>query len=184
MEIIHSEMVTALAKSGETIVAELTGPEMHRLHMALGLSGESAELLEALLEDELDEENFLEEMGDLEFYYEGLRQGVVAAIPDFKVPESPESIPTASPESGIVLTILAGTILDLVKRNAIYRKELDSSNLANAMAGLRAAMTLLYKNEAFTQAQGLEANIKKLGKRYEGLRYSDSAAQDRADKSA
>jgi NTP pyrophosphatase (non-canonical NTP hydrolase) len=116
MVIEHSEMVRGLAKSGDTIAAELTGHDAHLIHMAIGISGEAGELLDAIKKravyrKELDRENVIEELGDIEFYLEGLRQG-----------------------------------LDI------------------------------------TRDQCLEANIAKLGKRYEGLKYSDSAAQHRADK--
>ncbi len=79
--IIHAEMVTALAKSGETIVAEISGNEAHMLHMAIGIAGESGELLDAVKKNviyrkPLDLENVIEELGDLEFYLEGIRQAV------------------------------------------------------------------------------------------------------------
>lgn len=77
----HTEMVASLCKSGETIAAELTGPEAHILHMAVGVSGESGELLDAVKKStiyrkEIDRENVIEELGDIEFYLEGLRQGL------------------------------------------------------------------------------------------------------------
>lgn len=117
-KINHSEMVRVLAKSGETIVSEMSGDDAHILHMTIGISGESGVLLDAIKKrviyrKPLDRKNVIEELGDLEFYMEGLRQGL-----------------------------------------GISREET------------------------------LAANIEKLGKRYEGLKYSDQAAQDRADKSA
>lgn len=80
-DINHSEMVKALAKSGEDIVAELTPEEAHLWHMATGVSGEAGELLDAvkkavIYRKPLDRENIVEELGDLEFYMEGLRQGL------------------------------------------------------------------------------------------------------------
>ena len=163
-QIQHSDMVAALAKSGEAITAEMTptnwavlkgavfagiaagehldkakkqvvynkdmglsarpdrfmpqvSPEQsHLLHMALGIFGEAAELLEAITNhvihgDPLDLENVVEELGDGEFYQEGLRQGL-----------------------------------------------------------------------GISREDTLTANIQKLGVRYEGLCYSDEAAQARADK--
>jgi len=112
----HNEMVKALAKSGATIAAEMTGEDAHIMHMAIGISGEAGELLDAIKKrviyrKPLDRANVVEELGDLEFFIEGLRQG-----------------------------------LDI------------------------------------TREECLEANIAKLGKRYEGLKYSDAAAQNRADK--
>jgi NTP pyrophosphatase (non-canonical NTP hydrolase) len=112
----HSEMVAALVKPGRVIASEMNGLDAHLMHMAIGISGESGELLDAIkkrviYQKPLDRENVIEELGDLEFYLEGLRQGLM-----------------------------------------ISREEC------------------------------LDANIAKLSKRYEGLEYSDSAAQSRADK--
>lgn len=115
--ILHHEMVSVLVKSGDTIVAEMTGPDAHMMHMAIGVSGEAGELLDAIKKrviyrKPLDRDNVVEELGDLEFYLEGIRQGL-----------------------------------------------------------------------GITREECLAANIVKLQKRYEGLKYSDQSAQDRADKS-
>ena len=77
----HNEMVTALAKPGNDIVATLSPESAHLLHMAVGVSGESGELLDAIKKaaiynKPLGRENVIEELGDLEFYMEGLRQGL------------------------------------------------------------------------------------------------------------
>jgi NTP pyrophosphatase (non-canonical NTP hydrolase) len=74
-------MVKALAKSGDLIAAEITAEDAHLIHMAIGISGESGELLDAIKKKviyrkHLDIENIIEELGDLEFYMEGLRQGL------------------------------------------------------------------------------------------------------------
>ncbi len=115
-KIIFKEMVKGLVKPGEVIANELTGSDANMLHMAVGVSGEAGELLDAIkrptiYRKPIDRANVVEELGDLEFYLEGLRQEL-----------------------------------------SISREET------------------------------LEANIAKLGKRYEGLNYSDAAANARADK--
>lgn len=115
-DIKHEDMVATLVKDGEQIVDEMTGADAHTLHMAVGISGESGELLDAIKKKviyrkELDMENVIEELGDLEFYMEGLRQAV-----------------------------------------------------------------------GVTRQQTLDANIEKLGKRYENFKYSNQSAQERADK--
>jgi NTP pyrophosphatase (non-canonical NTP hydrolase) len=79
--ILHSEMVTALVKSGEAILETLTPAKAHALHMAAGVAGEAGELLDAIKKHvvynkPLDRVNAVEELGDLEFYMEGLRQGL------------------------------------------------------------------------------------------------------------
>lgn len=77
----HSELVTALCKPGKDIVNTITSNDAHILHMAVGIAGEAGELLDAIKKaviyrKPLDLENVIEELGDLEFYMEGLRQGV------------------------------------------------------------------------------------------------------------
>lgn len=79
--ITHPELVKALAKSGDTIAKEMTGNEAHLVHMVIGISGEAGEILDAIKKaviyrKPLDMENVVEELGDLEFYMEGLRQGL------------------------------------------------------------------------------------------------------------
>ena len=81
MSIVYSDMVAALTKKGEVIAAELTAKDAHLLHMVFGVSGEAGELLDAvkkavIYRKPLDRENVIEEVGDLEFYMEGLRQGL------------------------------------------------------------------------------------------------------------
>ena len=75
----HGEMVAKLAKPGEDILTSMTSEQAHRLHMAVGISGEAGELIDAVKKEVVygknaDRENIVEELGDLEFYMEGLRQ--------------------------------------------------------------------------------------------------------------
>lgn len=112
----HEIMVKNLAKDGNIILDEMSGNQMHILHMAVGISGEAGELIDAIKKNviyqkKLDRENVIEELGDLEFYMQGLR-------------------------------------------DALH----------------------------ITREECLVHNLNKLGKRYEGHKYSDEAAQARADK--
>jgi NTP pyrophosphatase (non-canonical NTP hydrolase) len=75
----HPQLVAALVKPGKQIVSELTGSDTNLLHMVIGISGEAGELLDAIKKaviyrKELDRNNVIEELGDIEFYLEGLRQ--------------------------------------------------------------------------------------------------------------
>lgn len=77
----HHEMVSVLVKPGEVIAAEIDGQDAHLMHMAIGISGEAGELLDAIKKKviyrkPLDLVNVIEELGDLEFYLEGIRQGL------------------------------------------------------------------------------------------------------------
>ena len=81
MSLSHPELVTALAKPGDVIASEITGKDAHELHMAVGIAGEAGELLDAIKKaviyrKPLDRVNVIEELGDLEFYMEGLRQSL------------------------------------------------------------------------------------------------------------
>ena len=78
--ITHSKLVKALVKDGAEILREMTHLDAHMLHMAVGVSGEAGELLDAIKKvaiyrRAIDRENVIEELGDLEFFMEGLRQG-------------------------------------------------------------------------------------------------------------
>jgi len=77
----HQLLVKHLAKPGDEIVAEMTPEKAHLLHMVLGAAGEIGELVDTLKKhviynQTLDMSNIIEELGDLEFYLEGLRQGL------------------------------------------------------------------------------------------------------------
>lgn len=77
----HKVLASALAKPGADIVASLTPESAHALHMAVGVAGEAGELLDAVKKfaiyvKPIDRENVVEELGDLEFYMEGLRSGL------------------------------------------------------------------------------------------------------------
>ena len=79
MVIEFEKMVGALVKPGQDIIDSLTPGKMNALHMTVGVSGEAGELLDAvkkyvIYNKEVDRENVIEELGDLEFYMEGIRQ--------------------------------------------------------------------------------------------------------------
>jgi len=75
----HPELVAALCKPGEDILATLTPDNAHLIHMLLGLQGEVGELVDAFKKgiiygQPFDFENIYEELGDIEFFLEGIRQ--------------------------------------------------------------------------------------------------------------
>ncbi len=74
----YAEFVDSICKRGVDIKEELTPQQAHALHMAVGVSGEAGELLDAIkkwtiYQKRLDLENVIEELGDLEFYMQGVR---------------------------------------------------------------------------------------------------------------
>ena len=75
------KMTLALAKDGGQIKDELTPEQCSMLHMAVGVSTEANELLDAfkkhtIYQKPLDVENVKEELGDLLFYMSNLMQSV------------------------------------------------------------------------------------------------------------
>ena len=75
----YAKFVGDLIKSGAQILLSLAPAKINMWHMATGISGEAGELLDAIKKHvvynkPLDRENVIEELGDLEFYMEGLRQ--------------------------------------------------------------------------------------------------------------
>lgn len=79
LEEAHASLVHSLSKDGGAIRDEMTAQSAHLLHMAIGVSGESGELLDAvkkhtIYNKDLDRDNVVEEIGDIEFYLEGLRR--------------------------------------------------------------------------------------------------------------
>lgn len=79
VETMHALLVENLAKPGQSILSELDAKKAHILHMAVGICGEAGELIDAVKKSaiygkELDHPNVIEELGDLEFYMEGLRK--------------------------------------------------------------------------------------------------------------
>lgn len=186
----HAAMVDALVKPGQAILSDLTPIKAERLHMVVGLMGEVTELahaIENLTIYESDEEydlimaNLKEELGDCEFYLEGLCQtyGVERIQPSTIVIEN-----SRNNENLIHLVIAAGNLLDIVKKEVIYNKDIDVSGALFVATTQLRALYLHYPE--ITPEEAREANIEKLltgdKARFKAGSYSNQAAQDRADK--
>lgn len=78
----HATMVHNLAKPGQAIIDSMTPENAHLWHMASALMAEAGELFDAVKKKviynkgEIDTVNVIEELGDMEFYMQGLRQGL------------------------------------------------------------------------------------------------------------
>lgn len=80
-KIDYSEMVRGLLKAGEDILKTITPSRANLVHLAVGITSEAGEIADAIkkhviYDQLLNYDNMLEELGDLEFYMEGLRQEV------------------------------------------------------------------------------------------------------------
>lgn len=182
----HKDMVRVLAKNPAEILNDMTEENAHLLHMAVGISGEVAELAQPIYEHVrlhkvFDTENFIEEMGDIEFYLEGLCQGLNVSLPDVTT-VTPSTLTPNPFDTTMHLSIVAGEILDLVKKAAIYTKSLDRATLKVKIGTFNHSLNRLCMMYGVSRHECIEANIKKLGDRYKGFEYSNEAAQKRADK--
>lgn len=70
--------VERLIKPGSELKKSMTPEQLNALHMAVGVAGEAGELLDAVKKYAIynkpaDLENIIEELGDLEFYMQGIR---------------------------------------------------------------------------------------------------------------
>lgn len=80
-ELKYQGMVRQLKKKGHLIVEQMTPDKADLLHMAVGIAGEGGELLDqvkrhTIYDKDLDRANVVEELGDLEFFLEGIRQNL------------------------------------------------------------------------------------------------------------
>lgn len=79
--IFYSDFVKRLLKRGSDIQQTITPEKLNLTHLALGVAGEAGELVDAIKKytiynKELDVVNVIEELGDLEFFLEGVRQAI------------------------------------------------------------------------------------------------------------
>jgi len=77
----YEQFVQAIVKPGHDILVQLTPLQASMMHMAVGISGEAGELLDAIkkhsiYQKPLDFENVKEEAGDILFYLTGLLNDV------------------------------------------------------------------------------------------------------------
>lgn len=168
----HNELVQALVKPGQDIVDTLTAEKANLWHMATGIAGEADEVLYGLLKDDLD--NVKEELGDVEFYLEGLCQEL-----DFW-PENPKVEIPLNDTIAPVMIVAAGDVLDAVKKLVVYNTG-DIEPIMQAVIALRTSLDGCYEYMGIDRDEVLQLNIAKLQIRY-GETYSDEAAQQRADK--
>jgi hypothetical protein len=180
MTITHPELVVALVKPGSDIASFITPQEADLWHGATGVAGEAAEILEATRCAVVDFENMFEELGDMEFYLEQVRQNL--GIDRIYTVEEGLHFAGSLEAAAIQLAIWSGHLLDRAKKVAIYKKTADASAFVDILSEIEFVMAALRTECGFTREQTLAGNIKKLSVRYAGLTYTDADAQARADK--
>jgi NTP pyrophosphatase (non-canonical NTP hydrolase) len=76
----------------------------------------------------------------------------------------------------------AGELLDAIKKHAIYGKDLDRENVIEELGDIEFYVGRIRQLVGVSRDEVLRFNVAKLATRYAGLKYSDKAAQERADK--
>ena len=76
----------------------------------------------------------------------------------------------------------AGELIDAIKKHTIYGKPLDRENIIEELGDLRFYIQAMQNVLGISESDILQHNTNKLAKRYRGLKYTDQAAIDRADK--
>lgn len=100
----------------------------------------------------------------------------------FKYVDEAEADQSVRKDIAINITICASQLLDAVKKAVIYQKPLDIVNVIEELGDLEFYMEGLRQELRITREETLQATIDKLAVRYKGLKYSDTSAQERADK--
>lgn len=77
----YAEFVRSKKKDGQAILDQMTAEKADAIHMAIGVSSDAGELLDAvkrfvIYNKPIDRDNVVEEMGDIEFFLEGLRDNL------------------------------------------------------------------------------------------------------------
>lgn len=181
----HRDLVKALAKPGEDILNDLTGEKCYLLHAAIGLAGEAGELILWAVEDEPDMENFIEEMGDMEFFLGMARRGMMNWSRAQIVEEASGRVYLVAKDrvgAAALLSAHCCIFLDHAKKHTIYNADRNDAALFDAMCEIEAAMAALRMIHGISRQETLLHNINKLNKRYQKGSFSNEQAQARADK--
>jgi len=175
----HSKLVRRLKKDPDSIISDLTTGDMDAIHMCLGIAGETGEVNEILAQKAMNLPNFTKELtielGDLEFYLEGLRQTIIINRADVD--------PNEVTRLGLMykatwLSVLTGRLIDKVKKKTVFNKELTLLQVKVALHDVDVCLAGIYDKCDITREEALAGNVHKLTGRYPDG-YSDEAATAR-----
>ena len=186
-DINYADMVRTLAKSGETIAAELTHLDRYQLELAVSLA--STEVIDtikrkAIYRKPLDTEKLRDQLRSIREFATDL-EDTIDMIPEH-IP--PGAYPELTGDQAHYLHMSAGVggegaeLMGAVAGSSLEGEEPDRDNLIEELGDLEFYMEGIRQGAGITREETLTANKVKLGKRYDGLKYSDQSAQERADK--
>lgn len=167
------EMVKRLFKEMGTPAATL-------IHAAVGITGEVAELKNAILNK--DQENIPEELGDMRFYMQQIMNQFNWVFAQFN---NNSYAPRQDRSLDDTLVVQAGEVQDLLKKSWVYNKPLDKALLHEEFGKLFGAYLSLTTHFGYTDEDICAQNMYKLSTGPNArfpLGYTDAAAIARADK--
>lgn len=148
------------------------------MHAAIGIVGEVHELLDADCRG-----NMIEEAGDLRFYIQAARNTDNEVDEHYAACEQEPYEGSLSVEAcRACLRHHANEVLDMAKKWWVYEKPLNPFGFASDLHQLELALSVYLRFMGITDEQVERHNREKLSKRYPGGKYTNEAAQARADK--
>lgn len=155
------------------------------LHGAIGLASELAEIREMGQQKEIDKVNLKEEMGDL-CWYMGIMVSELGLDPESVFRTTAIMAPTEHPDyqkdylnqhiDGMTIDI--GEMIDLLKKNLVYGKELNIASMQEKLFSLSCEIESALNIYGMFSSEARERNIEKLRARY-GEKFTEAAALER-----
>lgn len=171
----------------QTRMGELRNARL--IHSVLGLASEIGEIRELALkkfgegDPEIDTVNLKEEMGDL-FWYMGISVDTLGLEPNQVFTDSSQDLTHYGWKIERLnleidqMSINIGNAVDLIKKTAIYGKELDVQKYASVLFAISVNIETCLNMYGMTGDQARERNIEKLRARY-GEKFTEAAALNR-----
>jgi NTP pyrophosphatase (non-canonical NTP hydrolase) len=206
LECTYKNFVEKMCKPGRQVEKDLTSETAHMLHMAVGISGEVAELVDALtyfhncdlecLSSVVPKQllaHMEEELGDICFYSVGLQNssGILVGSCDqlfvnCNQDKQSDLFYIYKDSMHVILcdmVVMAGYILNAVKRKAVYTDHEEFENNMREYLCELSTQICCFCTFVFGKPVPviLRKNMKKLQKRYPSG-YSNVAAKTRKDK--
>lgn len=154
------------------------------LHGAIGLASELSEIREMGQKDSIDEVNLKEEMGDL-CWYMGIMVSELQLDPDeifqlhaINMPSREEQRRSDLSNNIDNLTIDIGAMIDILKKNLMYGKELNVADIKDKLFSIGCEIEAALNTHGMTSSESRERNIEKLRARY-GEKFTEAAALER-----
>ena len=120
-----------------------------------------------------DNSKLILELGDVEFYFEGMRLDMASGMTVTKTRLVPEQYRNDITEKACVL-------IESVKKWTMNDK-FDVNHFNVALLDVRYSLECIYRTYLIDREEALQANVKKLSKRYEGLIYTNESAAAKRD---